>query len=224
MPDPIRFGRLVVARRGELGLTQTDVADRGGPSDATLRKLERGETNRPDIVTLTNLERALEWTKGSASRAFQGGDPEPLPSDRSDDSGGTVWTSLRPPSRITGIDQGVVLRTDGLADLTRASRALDDLPRDLDASLHERIVDLRHMIDRLTRAWLIRQAEVARSNDALSELVLTHDDQLRRPPPADAPVEDAEDLRYLRWLTGYTDPESDEAARFERRFRNRSGG
>lgn len=221
--DPIRFGRLIATRRGELGLTQADVTARGGPSDYTLRKLERGETQRPDVATMTNLERALEWTRGSASRAFQGGDPDPLPSATVDDTL-TLWTSLRPPSRITGIDQGVVIRTDGLADLTRASRALDDLP-DLVPELASRITELRHRIDRLTRAWLIRQAEVARRDDMTSELVLTHDDHLRRPPPADAPHEDADDLRYLRWLTGYyTDLNPAELQTYEQRFRRNTGG
>lgn len=217
VPDPIRFGQLVAQRRGELGLTQADVHARGGPSDLTLRKLERGETAKPDNVTLTKLERALEWTRGSASRAFQGGNPESLGTQELATEV-TMWTSLRPPYKIVGIDQGVVIRTDGLADLTRSGRTLDDLPP-LGATIDGQVAELRQLLDRLTRAWLIRQAEIARARDTLSALVITLDDHLRQAPVESIPADDLTDLKYLRWLAGYyADPDPAELEEFERRF------
>ncbi|GAB88134.1 hypothetical protein GORHZ_006_00030 [Gordonia rhizosphera NBRC 16068] len=198
-------------------MSQADVRDAGGPSDLTVRKLERGHTARPDFVTLGKLDRALKWTAGSAGRALQGGEPTPLPSDASEQPQAMpVDTRRRPAQPVTAIDHGVILRTDALADLTRKGRALDELPA-LTTDLTSSVAELRHAIDRITRAWIIRQTEIARRDDTLSDLILVLDDHLRSPPTAGTQA-DIDDLRYLRWLAGYETTTDEDQQRYERRF------
>lgn len=75
------FGALVLQRRKvELGLTQEEVANRGGPSNATMTKLEKGlgVKVRTLASTLRKLEEALDWEPGSAIAGLQGGRPKPL--------------------------------------------------------------------------------------------------------------------------------------------------
>lgn len=217
VPDPARFGEIVERRRSELGINQADMPNHGGPSDLTIRKLERGRTLRPNAVTLAKLDTALRWVPGSAREAFHGGDPEPLPDDQ-----GVVldqWRRLRPPDAVVAIDQGVVLRTDALAEILRLSTALDSL--DLSAEEATRVTELRHALDRVIRAWVIRQAENARSRGGISDLTIVLDDQLRTQPAGLDPA-DLEELRYLRWLAGYQviDLTPTETRRFEKRFRS----
>lgn len=74
--DPQRLGRYVKARREELGLSQDDVASRGGPSDTTLGKIEAG-TGGLSRISLTKLDESLSWTAGSARLVLEGGEPVP---------------------------------------------------------------------------------------------------------------------------------------------------
>ena len=62
-------------RRGDLGLTQEEVAAAGGPSTATLRLIEGNKQSgyRPQI--LRALERALKWERGAVRAILDGGDP-----------------------------------------------------------------------------------------------------------------------------------------------------
>lgn len=196
-------------------MSQTDVRLAGGPTDATLRRIERGSTPRPDFVTLAKLDKALKWTPGSANRAFEGGDPEPLVESREVQRRHDVPPRLERP--ITAVDQGVLVRTDALADLTRKARALDDLPG-LPVDQAAAVTTLRHAIDRLTRAWIVRQAEVARHNNSLTDLILVLDDHLRSPPSNAETAQDQDDLKYLRWLAGYDTPQTEDVERFENRF------
>lgn len=80
--DLERFGRILRARREELGIQQEDLDRFGGPSSTTLSQLERGIT-RPSPKTLRKLDTGLRWVSGSARRTLEGGDPEVLPQVRS---------------------------------------------------------------------------------------------------------------------------------------------
>lgn len=71
-----RFGRVVVARRKRLGLTQDGLAERGGPSVATLRTLENGAAFQPRAGTLRALNDALGWPPASIQRLLYDDDPE----------------------------------------------------------------------------------------------------------------------------------------------------
>lgn len=54
-------------RRGELGLTQAEAADRVGMSRNTLQKIEQGKHARPHPRTLAEIDRAMEWKPGTAA-------------------------------------------------------------------------------------------------------------------------------------------------------------
>lgn len=55
----------VTARRAELGLAQTDLADAGGPSHTTVRRIERGLGCQ--ARALGEIDRALSWSSGTAA-------------------------------------------------------------------------------------------------------------------------------------------------------------
>ena len=84
------LGKQVRERRGELGLTQTDVTARGGPSVEKLRQIENNRAGRLSALMRGALERALEWESGSVDAILAGGVPTPvqpkvdvpLPTDR----------------------------------------------------------------------------------------------------------------------------------------------
>jgi hypothetical protein len=50
----------------------------GGPSNSTLTNLENGTTDRISPASLRKLDLGLRWTKGSAERVLNGGEPELL--------------------------------------------------------------------------------------------------------------------------------------------------
>lgn len=70
-----RLADAVKTRRAELGLAQGDLAQHGGPSIVTVGQIERGQIERPQAVTLSRLDKALGWEKGSSARVLAGGEP-----------------------------------------------------------------------------------------------------------------------------------------------------
>lgn len=72
------LGNAVVARRKQLGLDQKEVHDLGGPSIATIRKIEGAKPGRPQLGTTWPLERVLGWRPG-AINAFLEGITDELP-------------------------------------------------------------------------------------------------------------------------------------------------
>lgn len=73
-----RFGEIVARRRDELRLTLRAVEATGGPSAKRMQQVEKGAGPVPAMSTLTKIEKALKWTKGSAATALAGGEPEPV--------------------------------------------------------------------------------------------------------------------------------------------------
>lgn len=73
-----RLGRAILTRRNRLGLTQEDIAGEGGPSHATIRRLERGEPGPFQSRTLDRLEQVLNWKVGVIDAILRGtaGDDE----------------------------------------------------------------------------------------------------------------------------------------------------
>lgn len=55
------------ARRGELGMTQQQVAERAGVAIRTVHNAESGE-KWPNALTRTRLEKAVKWPPGQLSR------------------------------------------------------------------------------------------------------------------------------------------------------------
>ena len=74
-----RAARTVAARRGELGLTQQELADAAGVDSKTIYNLEsRGRW--PIARTRARMEKALGWPVGEMEHiAENGDDPEPDP-------------------------------------------------------------------------------------------------------------------------------------------------
>jgi transcriptional regulator with XRE-family HTH domain len=72
-----RLGREVARRREELHLTQVDVAQRGGPSVATLTAVENNRSGRLSKRLRQALERAIEWEPGSVDAVLNGRAPRP---------------------------------------------------------------------------------------------------------------------------------------------------
>ena len=85
-PDWPRLGRYVRERRNELGLTQEEIATRGGPSTATLRLIEGGEQAAFRAKSLRQLADALHWTPESPRAILAGREPveaaDPRPAPR----------------------------------------------------------------------------------------------------------------------------------------------
>ncbi len=72
-----KLGIDVRKRRRELGLTQPDVQERGGPSVATQRAIENDRVGRLSTRMRRALEDALEWEPGSIDAVLAGGSPAP---------------------------------------------------------------------------------------------------------------------------------------------------
>jgi transcriptional regulator with XRE-family HTH domain len=70
-PDWAALGEAVKARRAQLRLPQ-DLARHGGPSDITVRKIERAEVSAIRNQTRTQLEAALRWPSGHVDRLLAG--------------------------------------------------------------------------------------------------------------------------------------------------------
>lgn len=70
-----RLARHVRERREELGLTQEEVASRGGPSTATLRLIENNAGDSYRQKSLRQLEDALGWARGSVLAILAGEEP-----------------------------------------------------------------------------------------------------------------------------------------------------
>jgi transcriptional regulator with XRE-family HTH domain len=69
-----KLGHQVRDRRAELGLTQVEVAQRGGPPVETLRSLENNRSGRLSASVRRALERVLQWEVGIDS-VLDGGGP-----------------------------------------------------------------------------------------------------------------------------------------------------
>lgn len=73
--DWIRLGRAVKARREELGMTQAELQDAGGPSTAKLREIENLRTSTLSTSKRRDLERVLGWETNSVDVVLAGGEP-----------------------------------------------------------------------------------------------------------------------------------------------------
>jgi len=67
------LGVAVRDRRTALGMTQSEVTERGGPSVETLRAIENNRAGRMSPRMRRALERVLEWGSGSVDAVIAGG-------------------------------------------------------------------------------------------------------------------------------------------------------
>lgn len=76
--DPrLRLGKLVRQRRLQMGLSQSALKARGGPGVVVVGQVERGDGPFPSGLTLSGLDRALDWDGGSAEGIIIGALTEP---------------------------------------------------------------------------------------------------------------------------------------------------
>jgi hypothetical protein len=70
-PIPEKFRDTIIERADQLGLTSDDkVKAAGGPSSSTMTKLRRADPTTPRGDTFDRLDKALQWTGGSARRLW----------------------------------------------------------------------------------------------------------------------------------------------------------
>lgn len=71
-PDLERLGRAIRLYRDITNLTQDEIAQRGGPSDVTIRGLENVNGKKPNGATLRKIDRGLKWPEGFAAKLLEG--------------------------------------------------------------------------------------------------------------------------------------------------------
>ncbi len=191
--DVQRFGRLVTARRRELGLTSQQVRDAGGPGLVTLGKIESGTAGKLHLETFAKLDQALRWQPGGAASAYDSGVvPSPLSTDGSPHPE-TLGTPT-PNVQYVAFPPGVIDEVVGLAKRLEAIAADNQQLAEVSAGLDA-------VADRILRAWTIAEIERMRVAGSLTasmiEMLLGH--YLRRAPQAPN-QQDQEELMYMRWL------------------------
>lgn len=71
------LGAAIRERRAALGLTQSQVRERGGPAVETVRALENNRATSLSSRKRRELERALSWEEGSIDSILAGSHPIP---------------------------------------------------------------------------------------------------------------------------------------------------
>jgi len=70
--DWAALGDAVRERRLDRGYSQEQLVKRGGPSHQTVRNIERGLAADYRPTTFRNLDRALDWPRGTAEQVLHG--------------------------------------------------------------------------------------------------------------------------------------------------------
>ncbi|EME23401.1 helix-turn-helix domain-containing protein [Rhodococcus triatomae] len=200
------LARAVGERRRQLNLTLDQVKTAGGPSDVTTGKIEKAQIPEPSARTLRRLDVALRWTDGSAARVLTGGTPVPV-------------EDVPPPGGVDADADSVTLSLAIVGDLSDLAKRYERLASDhhgdpLAAELGRVNERFDLLVDRVMRTWLTVQLERRMTpteagaaagsppGDPVVEMLLgDYLDRTPRPPTA----QDADELRYLRWLTGRAD-------------------
>jgi transcriptional regulator with XRE-family HTH domain len=126
-----KLGHEVRNRRTELGLTQTEVSDRGGPSVETLRTVENNRAGRLSPRMRRALERVLQWESGSIDAVLDGSSATParpqargLPADRFAMARQVLSMKAEIARHAHGMEPRT--RTDLLATITHSAREAED--------------------------------------------------------------------------------------------------
>jgi transcriptional regulator with XRE-family HTH domain len=126
-----KLGEQVRNRRAELGLTQSAVSERGGPSVETLRAVENNRAGRLSPRVRRALERVLQWESGSIDAVLDGGAPTPArPRPDAATVGGFAMARqvLTMKATVVRHSHGMQPRArEGLlAEVTRSAREAED--------------------------------------------------------------------------------------------------
>jgi transcriptional regulator with XRE-family HTH domain len=143
------LGRVVLRWREDLGLSQREVAARGGPSDTTQSAIEAGEWRSiKPAQTLRKIDYGLQWPGGTARRVlFEMFEPEESLEVVTDAQSGQRFAvdrhQLDPPA-LEGVDLSVSvasLSLDAIADRMAAiQRRLDETKAEIAGLTDERLV------------------------------------------------------------------------------------
>lgn len=192
-----RLAEAVGRRRAELGLTYASVAAAGGPSPATMRRIEHptASTAMPRARSLGRLDAALRWERGSAAGVLAGREPV-VAAGR---AGGLVDAAVVAaasflPGRLS-LDIPVIERvvTAGAAVQARINEGNVD---DIAVLLGPLLAATREVASAYATALIERQQRGVRLPGDVSRAI---DDRLRSTPVADL------DQVYRRWLAGQLD-------------------
>lgn len=130
VPDegPERLIHFVKQRLADLGITQEELAARGGPDRSTLGKLRsRPGQHTPTVATLVAYDDTLGWERGSSAVVLLGGTPQ----EAHTAAGGATLPSDEKTIRLL---RQADRRADKLAALlTSATREFEHLRRQLGA-------------------------------------------------------------------------------------------
>ncbi|AGZ54648.1 MULTISPECIES: helix-turn-helix domain-containing protein [Mycobacterium] len=120
-----RLGVAVRLRRKQLKLTQSEVAERGGLSESTVRGVENNRLSQPHASTQRALERGLAWLPGSVEAILKGGAPRiqetgapAAPADR--DTATAAGDRLALAQRLIKMRQAFLEHRDTMPEAARA--------------------------------------------------------------------------------------------------------
>lgn len=147
--DRQRLADALTARRAELRITQTVVAERAGVSLATINLMERQGRANYQTVTKAVVEQAVEWAPGSIDALLAGGDATPL---------------NPPDQQAPGVD-AVAKLGDGQVAVLQAKRSLEDL---LDEMPRPTRLLWQRLAYRIADELLIATSESAGGNKTLT--------------------------------------------------------
>ncbi|WNM74304.1 immunity repressor [Gordonia phage Thimann] len=183
-PDLARFGRVVRARREQLGLNQDELPS--GPSTTTLTKIENGTPPAPVRATLRKLDVSLRWVDGSAQAVLDGGDPVPLPDD-----GQKSATHLPPhiaPTVTASIEfESAQPEMDYLLRLMREGRA-NEIPAGRLAELGETLT-IERFVERFPHMDRALQLDIAEYAATAEYSARMHRLDLQKETPDDVTTE-----------------------------------
>lgn len=191
-----RFGRIIKERRDELGLTQLQIGDLGGPSAPTIRKIEDGDA-AISTTTLNKLDGPLRWLPGSAARTYAGGTPavaDPAP------------TARHPGESVVAGPDSIRFEIADLTGLLATAGRLNDAVEKGTASdpqLVAAIGELNRVVSTLSARYattmLERNGGPGRVLHPLVEMAFAH---LLEVPAEASDATELQERRYRRWLAG----------------------
>ncbi|TXI56449.1 helix-turn-helix domain-containing protein [Mycolicibacterium mageritense] len=126
---PERLIHFVKQRLADLGMTQEELAARGGPDRSTLGKLRsRPGQQTPTVATLLAYDDTLGWERGSAAVALLGGTPQEAHPAKA--------VALQPGEKTARLLRQADRRAEKLAELLQAATGESEHLRRQLAALH----------------------------------------------------------------------------------------
>jgi transcriptional regulator with XRE-family HTH domain len=141
------LGEAVTDRRRALGLSQEDVAALGGPSTTTLSKIEHGEARSIRRRTAQDLERALQWERGSVDVVLAGGAPTEIEGTETTERG--TWP--RVASEPVDLSQHEIGGEPLPTMVARTLREVDEAQKTFEAAV-DHVLTSEAALDRASRA------------------------------------------------------------------------